>query len=62
MANARNYSSSCGQTAVSGLLVEPTGLSNLMRLPFAGLTCVNSRYHVLTVDAVAPGPPAAPGA
>jgi hypothetical protein len=62
VANARNYSSGCGQAAVNGLLVEPPGLSNLIRLPFAGLTCVNSRYHVLTVDAVAPGPPAAPGA
>ena len=55
--NANNYSSSCGQTAVGGILVQPPSLTNLVRLPFTGLTCVNPRYHVLTVDAVALGPP-----
>lgn len=40
--NARNYSGGCGQTAVSGLLVEPPGLTNVIRLPLGGLTCVNS--------------------
>jgi len=57
VANADNYSSSCGQTAVGGILVQAPSLTNTVRLPFTGLTCVNPRYHVLTVDAVVLGPP-----
>jgi uncharacterized protein DUF4232 len=54
--NARNYSSSCGQTAVTGLLVQPPSLTNTVRLPFNGMTCLNPKFHVLTVDAVVLGP------
>jgi hypothetical protein len=54
--NVSKYSSGCGQTAVSALLVRPPGLTNSVQLPFNGMTCVNPRYHVLTVDAVVTGP------
>lgn len=54
--NAGRYSGGCGQTAVSGILVHPPGLANSVRLPFSGTTCVNRRYHVLSVNAVVQGP------
>jgi hypothetical protein len=56
VANANKYSSGCGQATVSGMIVDPPGLTNSVRLPFSGLTCSNTRYHVLTVNAVVTGP------
>jgi hypothetical protein len=61
VADANNYSSSCDQAAVDGLLIQPPSLTNSVRLPFTGVTCVNPGYRVLTVDAVVPGPALADG-
>jgi hypothetical protein len=53
--DAENYSSGCGQTTVSGILVYPPNLTASVGLPFNGMTCVNSKDHVLSVNAVVPG-------
>jgi Protein of unknown function (DUF4232) len=53
--DAENYGGGCGQTTVSGILVYPPNLTTSVGLPFNGMTCVNSRDPVLSVDAVVPG-------
>jgi hypothetical protein len=55
--DAKKYPRHCGRTTVSGILVHPPGLTSSARLPFSGMTCVNPRYHVLTVNAAVPGNP-----
>jgi hypothetical protein len=52
---AANYGSGCGLTTVRGILVYPPNLDTAVGLPFKGVTCVNSRDIVLSVDAVVPG-------
>jgi hypothetical protein len=53
--DAGNYSSGCGQTTASGILVYPPNLTTSVGLPFNGMTCVSPKYHVLTVNAVVAG-------
>jgi hypothetical protein len=55
--NANRYSSACRQTAVSGIVVQPPGLTHSVRLPLSGLACASRKYHLLTVDALVQGPP-----
>jgi hypothetical protein len=57
MEDAKNLSSGCRQTTVTGILIHPPGLTKTVRIPFSGLTCANPRYHVMTVDAVRIGSP-----
>ncbi|HSZ44304.1 MAG TPA: DUF4232 domain-containing protein [Streptosporangiaceae bacterium] len=55
--DAQNYSPGpCGLTTASGVLVYPPNLTSSIGLPFNGYTCVHPKYHVLSVDAVVPGP------
>ena len=55
--DAQNYSPGpCGLTTASGVLVYPPNLTTSIGLPFNGYTCVHPKYHVLSVDAVVPGP------
>lgn len=54
--DAQNYPPGpCGLTTASGVLVYPPNLTTAVGLPFNGYTCVNAKYHVLTVNAVVPG-------
>jgi hypothetical protein len=55
MVNARRFPSRCRPKTVSGILVQPPGLTHSVRLPLSGLTCANPRYHALTVNAVVEG-------
>jgi hypothetical protein len=55
--SADRYPGACRQTAVSGIAVDPPGLTHTVRLPFSGLACANRKYHLLTVDALVQGPP-----
>jgi Protein of unknown function (DUF4232) len=53
--HAQNYSPGpCGLTTASGILVYPPNLKTSVGLPYNGYTCVNAKYHVLTVNAVVP--------
>ncbi len=53
--NAQNYPPGpCGLTTASGVLVYPPNLKTSVGLPYNGYTCVNAKYHVLTVNAVVP--------
>jgi hypothetical protein len=55
--DAQNYSPGpCGLTTASGVLVYAPNLTTAIGLPFNGYTCVHPKYHVLSVDAVVPGP------
>jgi Protein of unknown function (DUF4232) len=54
--DAQNYPPGpCGLTTASGVLVYPPNLTTAVGLPFNGYTCVNAKYHVLTVNAVVAG-------
>jgi hypothetical protein len=53
--DAQNYPSACGLTTASGILVYPPNLKTSVGLPYNGYTCVDAKYHVLTVNAVVPG-------
>lgn len=53
--NATKYPSGCRQARVSGIVVDLPGQTNRVHLSFSGLTCVNPKFRVLTVNAMAAG-------
>jgi hypothetical protein len=55
VADAVNYPSGCRPTRVTGLLVQPPRMTHAVRLPVTGMTCLNRKYHLLTVTAVEQG-------
>ena len=59
--NAKNFSSGCRETAVTAIVVRLPSFTTSVRLPFNGVTCVNRRDHVLTVNAMVQGAPATAG-
>jgi hypothetical protein len=55
--NARNFPSGCRETTVTAIVVRMPSFTTSVHLPFNGVTCVNHKDHVLTVNAMMQGAP-----
>jgi hypothetical protein len=55
--NARTFSGGCRRTTVTAIIVRLPSFTAPVHLPFNGVTCVNHRDHVLTVNAMVQGAP-----
>jgi hypothetical protein len=53
--NVKDLSGGCGQTTISAIVIHAPSSANAVRLPFTGQTCVNPRYHMLSVGPVVHG-------